>query len=111
MSWEYKVLTYTHPLNESDLNAFGADGWELAGFSQGVDYTGWTYVFKRIVEKELVAVSGCEDCTNPRRSGFCDACLQRQRQRQQQWQVCTAKGSSFCDVCSDRAGCSLRVAI
>jgi lipopolysaccharide export system protein LptC len=41
-AWEYKV---TGPIAEKDMNALGADGWELAGVSAYAD--NFAFYFKR----------------------------------------------------------------
>jgi hypothetical protein len=53
LKWEYKQITRNlkkeSPLSEEELNALGAEGWEMSGVAQQppVAY----YYFKRLVEK------------------------------------------------------------
>lgn len=53
LKWEYKQvvrnLENEKPLEETELNALGADGWEMAGIAQQPPLT--YYYFKRQVEK------------------------------------------------------------
>ena len=51
--WEYKQvvrdLGSENPLDESELNTLGEDGWEMSGIAQHASST--YYYFKRQVEK------------------------------------------------------------
>lgn len=53
LKWEYKQiardLEKEGPLDESELNALGADGWEMSGIAQQPPIT--YYYFKRLIEK------------------------------------------------------------
>lgn len=53
LKWEYKQivrdLEKEQPLDESELNALGEEGWELAGVAQHPPRT--YFYFKRQVEK------------------------------------------------------------
>ena len=53
LKWEYKQVIRDaeseKPLNETELNALGEDGWEMAGVAQQPPLT--YYYFKRQVEK------------------------------------------------------------
>ena len=45
--WEYKIISKALTLNDSELNKFGSEGWELCGVS---DYQ---CVFKRSIPKSV----------------------------------------------------------
>jgi hypothetical protein len=48
-AWEYKVVVAAEfALTEPDLDALGAEGWELTGVASGRD--GVRFYFKRIVK-------------------------------------------------------------
>lgn len=53
LKWEYKQIVRDadseKPLDETELNALGEDGWEMAGVAQQPPRT--YYYFKRQVEK------------------------------------------------------------
>ncbi|MGE5642716.1 MAG: hypothetical protein ACM3Y8_06870 [Byssovorax cruenta] len=53
LKWEYKQIVRDadseKPLDETELNALGEDGWEMAGVAQQPPLT--YYYFKRQVEK------------------------------------------------------------
>ena len=53
LKWEYKQISRNHkkekPLDEAELNALGAEGWELSGIAQ--HSTNIYFYFKRSVEK------------------------------------------------------------
>lgn len=53
LKWEYKQLTRNlkkeKPLDETELNALGAEGWEMSGVTQHPPFT--YFYFKRAVEK------------------------------------------------------------
>jgi hypothetical protein len=53
LAWEYKQIVRNleseKPLDESELNTLGDDGWEMAGIAQQATMT--YYYFKRQVEK------------------------------------------------------------
>lgn len=45
--WEYKVMAVSGGIAESDLNAAGAEGWELVSFAIIKDSAYTNFVFKR----------------------------------------------------------------
>jgi hypothetical protein len=53
LKWEYKQLTRNlkkeKPLDETELNALGAEGWEMSGVAQHPPTV--YFYFKRLVEK------------------------------------------------------------
>ncbi len=53
ITWEYKQivrnLEMENPPNEAELNALGADGWELSGVTQQAPLA--YFYFKRLIEK------------------------------------------------------------
>lgn len=53
LRWEYKQiardLEKEGPLNESELNALGAEGWEMSGVAHQPPVT--YFYFKRLVDK------------------------------------------------------------
>jgi hypothetical protein len=53
LKWEYKQIVSDtesqRPLDETELNALGEDGWEMAGVAQQPPLT--YYYFKRQVER------------------------------------------------------------
>jgi hypothetical protein len=53
LKWEYKQMIQNpgseKPLDETELNALGEDGWELTGIVQQPPYT--YFYFKRPIEK------------------------------------------------------------
>ena len=53
LKWEYKQITRNlkkeGPLSEEELNALGAEGWEMSGVAQQPPMT--YYYFKRLVDK------------------------------------------------------------
>ena len=53
LKWEYKQiardLEKEGPLSEEELNALGAEGWEMSGVAQQPPVT--YYYFKRLVDK------------------------------------------------------------
>ena len=53
LKWEYKQIARNlkkeKPLDETELNALGAEGWEMAGVAQ--HSTNIYFYFKRSVEK------------------------------------------------------------
>ena len=53
LKWEYKQITRNlkkeKPLDETELNALGAEGWEMSGVAQHPPTV--YFYFKRLVEK------------------------------------------------------------
>lgn len=53
VKWEYKQivrdLEKENPPDEAELNALGADGWEMSGVAQKLPLT--YYYFKRLTER------------------------------------------------------------
>lgn len=53
LKWEYKQLTRNlkkeKPLDETELNALGAEGWEMSGVTQHPPTI--YFYFKRLIEK------------------------------------------------------------
>ena len=53
LKWEYKQITRDlekeSPLSDEELNALGAEGWEMSGVAQQPPLT--YYYFKRLVDK------------------------------------------------------------
>ena len=53
LTWEYKQIARNlkkeKPLDEAELNALGAEGWEMSGVAQ--HSTNMYFYFKRSVEK------------------------------------------------------------
>lgn len=48
--WEYTSLLWEGPAPREELNALGADGWELVGVVAGQHSTKVLYVFKRALQ-------------------------------------------------------------
>jgi hypothetical protein len=55
--WEYASLMNEGPAARDDLNAMGAEGWELVSVVAGQHSTKILYVFKRPIDKSRKVAS------------------------------------------------------